>query len=785
MVPRGIIMGGPYMEIRNESDSERRNPSTVLPKTSGKPGSPSVQSNLFERYEPYGESSFHKMFDESLFGVAIVDQDHQVIHANRTLCRMLGYSENQLKEIRLLDIVHPEDVLRESELAESFFKGEFSNYTIELRFLNSNGTVLWANTKTSVLRDTRGKIVYGLYIVEDIANRKLAEAEHKKTGDQLQECTTDAILKQVKANEALLMKIAEVTQIEKALSEGAERLRSIVETAYDPIIGADSSGNIMMWNSSAARTFGYSFEEVLNKPLTILMPERFAKLHENAMHRAVDAGGLYYAKRVREVYGRRKDGSEFPLEVSISAWKTNDGMFFTGIIRDITDRKQKDEELRKANEELEHRVMERTAELIKLNENLKQEITERKRVEEMLRDSERLYHTLVEEVPDVIFLLDDEGRFTYLNTQAEEFLRRPLKELLDTSLASYVIPEETEKIEAIFRLARDSIWDEEIRLLDADGEKKFARIRCKALEREGQERVQYEGVMRDITRRRRLEEQLKESREQLLEKIRIIDDLYAHIVESGKAKAIAEHTTEVAHELRQPLTIIGGFARRIARQLDADNIKNDAGQVAGVHIITSEIQRLEKILNTLIDFTKRESIMQKMAAPDALIEKILKLYEQVAIEKKLKWDVKFSEEVGEIMLDPERFEEVLRNLISNAIESSPVGGTVHIETGISSPSSRALEQASLESENYFEMKIRNHGPVIKAQDLQRIFSPFFTTKNYGTGIGLTVSKKIVEAHNGSISVHSDSEGTTFTVWLPVHESESTSKQPSLKSCSAC
>jgi PAS domain S-box-containing protein len=578
------------------------------------------------------------------------------------------------------------------------------------------------------------------------------------------------------SDEGPMKKVAQVKQAEKALPESNERLRSIVETVNDPIICADSFGNIMMWNSAATRTFGYSAEEVMNQPVTLLMPERFGALHEPALQRAVSVGRLYDAKRVREVFGRRKDGTEFPVEVSISAGKTQEGMFFTAIVRDITERKQKDDELRRSYEELESRVAERTTELVKLNENLKQEIEERKRIEEMLRTSELLYHALVEEVPDGIFILNNKGRFKYLNAQAEELLRRPLPEILETPLASYVVPEEREKIESILKLSPDAIWDEEVRLLDAEGEIKFARIRCKALGSEDEGGIHYEGVMRDITRRKSLEDQLKESREELLEKIRIIDELYAHIVESGKAKAIAKYTAEVAHELRQPLTIIGGFARRIARQLDASNIKTKSGQAESVRVISSEIQRLERILNTLLDFTRRESVRQQMTNPNHIVEKVLDLYQEALGEKNLKLDVALRGEVGEMLLDPERFEQVVRNLISNAIDSSPLGQIIYIETGISIPSSKALETAGLESESYFEMKVRNHGPVIREEDQQRIFSPFFTTRNYGTGIALTVSKKIVEAHNGSISVHSDDGGTTFTVWLPLNQQEPPIKQ---------
>ena len=171
----------------------------------------------------------------------------------------------------------------------------------------------------------------------------------------------------------------------------------------------------------------------------------------------------------------------------------------------------------------------------------------------------------------------------------------------------------------------------------------------------------------------------------MLEKIRIIDELYTHIVESGKARAIAEHTAEVAHELRQPLTIIGGFARRMAKQLDLNDTNRVKGQAEAVGIISTEIQRLEKILNSLIDYTRPESVSQQMVDPNHIIEKVLNLYKEVIGEKNLRLDVALRRAVGEIFVDPVRFEQVVRdvrfeqvvrNLISNAIDASP-SGAVH------------------------------------------------------------------------------------------------------------
>ena len=373
----------------------------------------------------------------------------------------------------------------------------------------------------------------------------------------------------------------------------------------------------------------------------------------------------------------------------------------------------------------------------------------------------------MEELPDVIFLLDDKGRFTYVNTQAEKFLKYPVQDILETPLKDYLVAVDREKTDALFKLQLESIWDEEVGMLDAEGATQYARIRCKLSYSDENGSPRYEGLMRDITRRRRLEEELAASRAQLLDKMSIIDDLYEHIVQSHKSRAIANHTAEVAHELRQPLAIIGGFARRMARKLDSDVAATAAEQRESCRIMISEIQRLEKILDSLIDFTRRGNLNLKKGDPNDIIENVLRVYEATIRDKSIILETSLGSEVGEILLDSGRFEQVVRNLVSNAIEASSLGQVIKIETGVSIPSGKAYETGGLQSETYFEMKIRNFGQTIPPERLDMIFSPFFTTKAYGAGIGLTISKKIVEDHGGSISAKSDQEGTVFTVWLPV------------------
>ncbi len=412
------------------------------------------------------------------------------------------------------------------------------------------------------------------------------------------------------------------------------------------------------------------------------------------------------------------------------------------------------------SDELEREVQSKTADLQK-------ELQGRKRMEQWLMDSERRYRTLLEEVPDIIFILDSAGRFVYSNTQIENFLEYPVSSILEQPITNYVASEDRDLFNTLFAGRLDTIWDEEVAILDAKGSNKFARIRIKTSQVGANEPARYEGVMRDITRRKKLEEDLKASKEELLEKIKIIDNLYEHIVQTGKAKAIADHTAEVAHELRQPLAIIGGFARRMAKQIDSCEFHPDANQRDSCRIMISEVQRLERILTSLINFTRHESIQLEPADPNTIIEKLISVHEPRIQEKGIKLKVNLGAEIGELPLDADRFEQVIRNLISNSIEASPRAGEIEIETGVFVPSGKAQETGELESETYFELKIRNKGAIIPADDLHKIFSPFYTTKDYGTGIGLTLSKRILEEHKGSISAKSDENGTVFTVWLPI------------------
>lgn len=140
-----------------------------------------------------------------------------------------------------------------------------------------------------------------------------------------------------------------ISELKREIAErrkNEERFRAVSQTASDAIITIDISGNILFWNKAAEHIFGYSSDDVIGKPARVIMPERFRDAHRDGFNRVISTGKSDIIGKITEVIGMRKDGSEFPLELSLARWESGEEIFFTGICREITMRKQMEEELR-------------------------------------------------------------------------------------------------------------------------------------------------------------------------------------------------------------------------------------------------------------------------------------------------------------------------------------------------------------------------------------------------------------------------------------------------------
>lgn len=205
-------------------------------------------------------------------------------------------------------------------------------------------------------------------ILVDSFNEMLGQIEVRE--HQLQEAQEDLEKRVVLRTQELQEEITDRIRIEKQLRRSELRFRSVAYSASDAIVSADSDGHILSWSHGAARMYGWTEAEVLGKDLTRLMPERFHARHREGMKRYLETGEKRVIGRTVEMEGVKKDGLEFPIELSIATWKSDDGTFFSGIIRDISERKAIESEIRQLNEELEARVRRRTSELEAANREL-------------------------------------------------------------------------------------------------------------------------------------------------------------------------------------------------------------------------------------------------------------------------------------------------------------------------------------------------------------------------------------------------------------------------------
>ncbi len=242
-----------------------------------------------------------------------------------------------------------------------------------------------------------------------------------------------------------------------------------------------------------------------------------------------------------------------------------------------------------------------------------------------------------------------------------------------------------------------------------------------------------------------------ETYQRLEEKIEQLRETQERLCRSERLAAMGEISAYIAHEIRNPLVTIGGFARAIEKDsADREDVA-DAAQ-----IIVEEVARLEKILANIKDFSKPPEPRKVRLLVNTLIEDTCSLTEGYIEEGDVKLVRDFSPELPFTYLDPGQIKQVLLNLIKNAVESMESGGTLTIRT--------------LREGRYIRIDIADTGRGIAPEVMEKLFTPFFTTKTSGTGVGLVVCQKIIDDHDGKLRVSSSQgKGSTFSILLPIVE----------------
>jgi signal transduction histidine kinase len=240
--------------------------------------------------------------------------------------------------------------------------------------------------------------------------------------------------------------------------------------------------------------------------------------------------------------------------------------------------------------------------------------------------------------------------------------------------------------------------------------------------------------------------------------LRELGDAQKRVIEHEKLRSLGEMTASIAHEIRNPLVIIGGFTKRLAKQVQLDEKDNRY-----IEIIIGEVARLEAILNEILDYVKETSLLLEPCNANSLLDEILyllasdKAWERVRIVKD------YQAGISSVVCDVHQIKQVFINIILNAFQAMGGGGTLTVHT----------EEALYQDRSCVVVSVADTGGGIEPSLLDNIFNPFFTTKERGTGLGLAISNKIVMHHGGHVEVRNRAgEGAAFVVYLPI-----TSKTP--------
>lgn len=231
------------------------------------------------------------------------------------------------------------------------------------------------------------------------------------------------------------------------------------------------------------------------------------------------------------------------------------------------------------------------------------------------------------------------------------------------------------------------------------------------------------------------------------------------VIAMERMAALGEIAAKVAHEIRNPLLAVGGFAKRLKKELQDENLKEYA------RVIVEEVKRLEKILNETLSFVKPASMKKEPFNIKRLIEDVVNLIESTIKENSNEFAL-FIENDFMVIGSYDKIKEVLLNLLSNANEATKNGKiSLRIKKAHIIP-----EELKNKEKQYFLVEIEDTGMGIEKSNLKKIFEPFFTTKISGTGLGLSISKRIIEDHDGIIDVESEmGKGTIFRIYLPIYE----------------
>ncbi len=510
--------------------------------------------------------------------------------------------------------------------------------------------------------------------------------------------------------------ITERKQAEEALRESEGRLSAIFSHVFDAIITIGSHGIVEGFNPAAERLFGYDAAEVVGKNLSMLMTEPNRSEHDGYLKRYLETGKGPVVCCGREVKGKRKNGSVFPADLEVTRMEVGGQITFIGTLRDIT---------------------------------------ERKRAEEALRESEERFKDVAEAASDWFWEMDENLRFTFFSDRRQQL----------TGLAPEDNIGKTRWQVADADPDNDEKWRQHRAVLEAhepfrDFEYTFIRKDSKTVHNKVSGRPVfdangafkgYRGAATDVT-------------EQI--------EAQAQLIQAAKLATLGEMASGIAHELNQPLSVVG-----MAAELSLMSMEESAFDTEFVRkklqTVVRQKERMAEIINHMRLFSRRDTTGMELFNPVECVAGAVGLVDQQFRTSGIELKLNLPAACRNVFGHPFQLEQVVLNLLNNARDAI-LGAMGSAGSGQSHPAPKMrISLVDDKRRKSVVISVADNGGGIPEQALERIFDPFFTTKKegQGTGLGLSISYSIVDAMGGRLEAKNTDGGAMFRITLPVSADE--------------
>ena len=361
---------------------------------------------------------------------------------------------------------------------------------------------------------------------------------------------------------------------------------------------------------------------------------------------------------------------------------------------------------------------------------LSREVTVYRNLILKFRASEKKFRAILDTATDAVLIIDENHKIALFNNAAKNIFGYSRSEVLGKDLDILIPSQEGYH----YRFLKNFLESRSpktrgrtlhLKALRKGGEEFPVEIGLSKFEMEGD--FTFTAIIRDITTQKELEKQ---------------------VLQSERLAAVGRTVAHVAHEIKNPLMIIGGFSQQIIKDL------TDEKAIKKLELISGEVERLEKMVASLGDLTKIYKLTKRPLDINSLALDVMEVMSEIYPQKKYLLKTELCPDLKSISCDPDKIKQVFMNIISNGIEAMEDGGTITIST-----KNRA---------DGIEIHTSDEGIGIREEDLLRIFEPFYTTREKGSGLGLPISYNIVQAHKGEIKAFSmPGKGTTFVIRLPL------------------